>query len=121
MPIDMQHHAEQNYVEIKLSGKLVAEDYHDFMPVIETLIQHHGPLHMLVELHDFHGWSMGALWEDMKFDVKHFKDFQFLAIVGDSKWEEGMAMFCKPFTSAKIKYFDVSEMEAAKTWIAEAA
>tara|TARA_R110002095_G_scaffold172131_2_gene149558 strand:+ start:4147 stop:4560 length:414 start_codon:yes stop_codon:yes gene_type:complete len=121
MPIDIQHHAEQNYVEIKLSGKLVKEDYHDFVPIIETLIQQHGPLHLLVELHDFHGWTMGALWEDTKFDLKHFKDIERLAIAGESKWEKGMATFCKPFTKAKIKYFDMAELAAAKTWIAESA
>jgi len=121
MPIDLQHHAEQNYVEIKLSGKLVKEDYQAFVPVLETLIQQHGPLHILMEMHDFHGWSMGALWEDMKFDLKHFKDIQFLAIVGESKWQENMAKFCKPFTSATIKYFEESELAAAKAWIAETA
>jgi hypothetical protein len=30
-----------------------------------------------------------------------------------------MAVFCKPFTKADIKYFDVSEAEAAKAWIVE--
>jgi len=29
-----------------------------------------------------------------------------------------MAVFCKPFTTAKIKYFDRSNLDEAKTWIA---
>jgi hypothetical protein len=29
-----------------------------------------------------------------------------------------MAAVCKPSTMAKIKYFDVSEIDAAKTWVA---
>ena len=29
-----------------------------------------------------------------------------------------MAAVCKPFTMAKIKYFDASEIDAAKTWVA---
>lgn len=29
------------------------------------------------------------------------------------KWEEWMAKICKPFTMAKIRYFDVTEIEAA--------
>ena len=60
-----------------------------------------------------------ALWEDIKFDVKHFRDIERLAMVGDSKWEAGMAVFCKPFTSAKIKYFDVSKVDDAREWIRE--
>jgi hypothetical protein len=31
-----------------------------------------------------------------------------------------MATVCKPFTMAKIKYFDVAELDAAKKWIEEA-
>ncbi|HAH44508.1 STAS/SEC14 domain-containing protein [Gimesia sp.] len=121
MPIEILHHADRNYVELKLSGKLAKEDYHNFTPTIETLIQQHGALHMLVVLDDFHGWTMGALWEDTKFDIKHFKDIARLAIVGDSKWEEGMATFCKPFTKAKIKYFNIDDLALARTWIAEPA
>ncbi|KAA0132148.1 MAG: STAS/SEC14 domain-containing protein [Gimesia chilikensis] len=119
MSLEIIHHETENYVEINMSGKLVKEDYHDFTPTIETLIQQHGPLHMLVVLHDFHGWTMEAIWEDIKFDVKHFKDIGKLAMVGEKKWEEGMAMFCKPFTSAKVKYFDLHELDAARTWISE--
>jgi hypothetical protein len=29
-----------------------------------------------------------------------------LALVGDRKWEANMATFCKPFTSARIRYLD---------------
>jgi hypothetical protein len=30
-----------------------------------------------------------------------------------------MAKVCKPFTMAKVRYFDVSEIEAARAWLAE--
>jgi hypothetical protein len=43
-----------------------------------------------------------TLWEDIKFDVKHFNDIERLAITGENKWEKGMAAFCKPFTTAKV-------------------
>ncbi len=61
----------------------------------------------------------GALWEDIKFDWRHFSDIERLAIVGDSKWEAGMAVFCKPFTTAKIRYFDESKAAEASAWIHE--
>ena len=60
---------------------------------------------------------MGALWEDMKFDIKHFADIEQLALVGERKWQEGMAIFCKPFTGATIRYFDQHEFDQAEEWI----
>jgi hypothetical protein len=74
---------------------------------------------ILFEMHDFHGWTAGAMWEDMKFDFKHWRDIERLAIVGESKWEKGMAAFCKPFTSAKIQYFDHTQLSEAETWLRE--
>jgi SpoIIAA-like len=104
---------------IKLSAKLAKEDYEKFVPKVEELIKQHGKVRILMEMHDFHGWEVGALWEDIKFDVKHFRDIERLAMVGDRKWEAGMAVFCKPFTTAKIKYFDVSKVDDARQWIRE--
>ena len=68
-------------------------------------------------MHDFHGWTAGALWEDIKFDFKHFNDLEKLALVGETRWQEGMALFCKPFTTAKIRYFDHTKAAEAKAWL----
>ncbi len=68
-------------------------------------------------MHDFHGWTAGALWEDIKFDAKHFSEIERLAIVGEKQWEKDMAIFCKPFTSAKIRYFDYTAINEANVWI----
>ena len=107
----------QKFVVISASGKLSKTDYEHFIPAIEKLINEEGKLRLLFEMHDFHGWDAGALWEDIKFDVKHFADIERLAMVGDKKWEEWMAKFCQPFTSADIRYFDRSQMEQARMWI----
>lgn len=108
-------------VIVSLTGKLTTQDYELFVPEIERLIEEHGELRMLIELIDFHGWTAGALWEDVKFDARHFRDIERLAIVGDSKWEKGMAVFCKPFTTAEVRYFDVSRRDEAESWLWSAA
>jgi hypothetical protein len=41
-------------------------------------------------------------------------------MVGDRKWEEWMAKVCKPFTRAKIGYFDAADIDAARARLAEA-
>ncbi len=106
-------------LEIKLSGRLVKEDYARFLPELDRLIGQFGKIRLLVEMRDFHGWSAGALWEDIKLDLKHFSDIERVAFVGDKKWEKGMSVFCKPFTTAGIRYFDVSKRADAAAWIQE--
>ena len=104
-------------LEVQLSGKLVKEDYAHFVPVVERLVKEHGKIRMLVNMHDFHGWTAGALWEDLKFDAKHFNNIERIAIVGETQWEHGMAIFCKPFTTAKIRYFDSASGNEALAWL----
>jgi hypothetical protein len=104
-------------LEVQLSGKLAPEDYQQLAPAVERLVQEHGKIRMLVEMHDFHGWTAGAVWQDVKFDAKHFGDIERLAMVGETKWQHGMAIFCKPFTTAKVRYFDRANLDEARAWL----
>lgn len=118
MSIDLAELEGGRLLHVRVSGKLSKEDYHHFVPEVERLIGQHGKLRLLFEMHDFHGWEAGALWEDIKFDLKHFKDIERLAMVGESRWQAGMSHFCKPFTTAKIEYFDHTRLADAQSWLA---
>jgi hypothetical protein len=117
MTVKLNEKNDGKLLEIQISGKLDKVDYAHFVPVVERLVKKHGKIRMLVVMHDFHGWTAGALWEDIKFDAKHFSDIERLAIVGETQWEKGMAIFCKPFTTAKIHYFDHTALIDANVWI----
>jgi hypothetical protein len=104
-------------VTLKIREKLDKNDYASFVPMIESQMRDSLPLRLLVELHDFKGWTAGALWEDTKFAARHFHDIERLAVVGDSKWEKGVALFVKPFTSADVRYFDMPTGDEARQWL----
>ena len=107
-------------VTLKFREKLDKEDYETFVPMIESQMKNGAPIRLLAELHDFEGWTAGALWEDTKFAAKHFNDIERLAVVGESRWQKGVAVFFKPFTSAEVRYFDMKEIDKAREWIREA-
>jgi hypothetical protein len=115
--IGLQEDALGRLLRVRVTGKLTKADYAIFVPMVERLMRLHGKIRILLELNDFHGWTAGALWEDVKFDAKHFNDIERLAIVGEKRWEHGIALFCRPFTTAKIRYFDQSELLDADAWI----
>ena len=107
-------------VTLKFREKLDKGDYDTFVPMIESQIQDSSPIRVLAELHDFEGWTAGALWEDTKFAAKHFNDIERLAVVGESRWQKGVTVFVKPFTSANVRYFDMQELGRAREWVREA-
>lgn len=119
MPVELKEKCEGWILEVHATGKLTTCDYLQLVPVFDRLNKQHPKLRILFELQDFHGWTDGALWEDIKFELKHFSDIERLAIVGEAKWEKGMATFCKPFTTASIRYFDQSKVAAARAWLSE--
>jgi hypothetical protein len=104
-------------LEVQLTGKLVKEDYETLVPAVDRLVKQHGKIRMLVAMHDFHGWTAGALWEDTKFAAHHYHDMERLALVGETKWQQGMSVFCKPFTTAKIRYFEHNQLAEAQQWL----
>ena len=103
----------------KMTGKLHDEDYKQFVPAVEAVIHAQGKVRLLAQFEDFHGWDLHAMWDDTKFATKHCADVERIALVGDKKWEQWMAKVCKPFTLAKLQYFEVSDIEAAWSWLAE--
>jgi hypothetical protein len=104
----------------RMSDKLHDEDHKKFVPLVEAAVARQGKVRLLAELHDFHGWDLHAVWDDIQVASEHCRDIERVAIVGERRWESWMAKVCKPFTMAKIKYFDASEIEAARAWVAEA-
>ncbi|MCK6472211.1 MAG: STAS/SEC14 domain-containing protein [Planctomycetes bacterium] len=119
MGVRMEETQGGKVLEAHMEGTLEKEDYARFVPEFERLLAQYGKLRVLVVMHDFHGWKIGALWEDIKFDVKHLRDIECIAVVGEKKWQERMSAFCRPFTTAKVRYFDFDQIEAARRWIAE--
>jgi SpoIIAA-like len=103
----------------KLSGKLHDADYKTFMPAIDAVISKQQKVRLLAQFHDFQGWDMQALWDDIKFSTTHCTKIDRIALVGEKKWEEWMAKVCKPFTMAKIKYFDAAQIDEAWKWLSE--
>jgi len=119
MPVEVIDHESGVYLELRVSGKLTKDDYRQFTPLLEARIQDAGQVRLLVEMTDFQGWTAEAMWEDIKLDSRHFRDINRLAIVGDSKWQEYMTLFSRPFTTAKVRYFSTDEREQAFAWIQE--
>lgn len=104
----------------KLSGKLHDEDYQTFVPAVDAAASQ-GKVRLLAQFHDFQGWDLKALWDDIKFSTTHCTKIERIALVGEKKWEEWMSKVCKPFTMAKIQYFDAAQIDDAWRWLQDAA
>ncbi|MEX2671218.1 MAG: STAS/SEC14 domain-containing protein [Phycisphaeraceae bacterium] len=119
MTVQLAEEKRGKTITVHVTGKLSRADYQQFVPQVERAVAEHGKIRILVVMDDFAGWDMGALWEDIKFDAKHFSDVERIAMVGEKRWQEGMAHFCKPFTKAEIRYFERGQLPEAHLWLEE--
>jgi len=117
MAVELVENAEARTLEVSVSGKLSVEDYETLEPGVDKLIESSGKIKILFLMHDFHGWDLGAVWEDIKFATRHCRDIEKVAMVGEKTWEKWMATICKPFTMSSIKYFDAGQDDAARQWL----
>jgi len=118
VPITMQPEMDGRLLHIHFTGKLTKQDYQQFAPEFESAFVKYPKIRMMLEMDDFKGWEAGAAWEDFKLGIRHFNHVERIAMVGDKKWEEWMATLCKPFTTAKVKYFPRQETAQAHDWAA---
>jgi hypothetical protein len=117
MALQLEEELGGKVLRVHVSETLSKEDYELFAPEVQRLIADHGKIRVLFDMQAFRGWNAGALWEDIKFNLGHFNDIERLAMVGEKKWQQWMAVFCKPFTTAKIRYFDQGEVDQAQAWL----
>ncbi len=101
----------------RLSGTLHTADYAAFEPAIQSAVERHGRLRLLLHFENFSGWDAGALWSDLKFRALHFVDIERLAFVGENGRDKALAMLLRPFTAAELRYFDVESLAEAWAWL----
>ena len=71
-------------IGFRMSGTLHDDDYKKFVPVIDEAAKT-GKIRLLAEFHDFHGWSLRGVWDDIKFATTHCTKFERIALVGEKR------------------------------------
>jgi len=108
-------------IAVEATGHITGEDYENkLIPLVNERIKAEGKVNLLYVIGpDFKGFSGAAMWDDAKLGLLHFSDFAHIAVVTDVEWIRlGVRMFA-PLMPAKVKLFDVAELDAAKAWISE--
>jgi len=108
--------ADGKAMRLRAGGKLTHEDYQALIPVLEKAIASYGKISVLVELGEITGIEPRAILDEFAFDIRHFRDFDRLAVVGEKDWEDWMTRATNPLTPGEMRYFSSGEAAAAWTW-----
>lgn len=113
-------HLPENVVGIAASGQVDANDYESIlMPAIETALQRHDRIRVLYQLGpDFIGFTTGAMWDDAKVGLAHWKAWERVAVVTDVPWVAHATRMFKFMMPSVVRIFSLNEQADAEKWVA---
>ncbi len=109
------------FIKMDIIGSLTHEDYEIITPMLENALQgvEEPKISLLVDATKFEGWSLQAAWDDLKLGLKHNKDFEKIAFVGNKSWQEYSVKISNWFSLGTMEYFET--IEDALVWLSEEA
>lgn len=110
---------DRDLVHMEATGQVDERDYEQLVPLLEAQFAREGRLRALVLLRGFRGWTLRGLREELRFDLRHRKSFDRVAVVGERKLEEWGTKLAAPFFSGQVRWFDRGQETAARRWISE--
>ncbi len=104
-------------IEMRMSGKLTRADYDELLPQLEKLLGSWPKVNFLLVLHDFHGWEAGAAWAELKFDIRNWKRFGRIAVVGESAQERWGTWLSGLLAPEPVRFFVPADEAVAHAWV----
>ena len=87
---------------------------------LEAALAKHDKVRFYAEMETFGGVAMDALFQDLKFGLRHWQQFEREAVVTDRDWMRRLALLAdKLLPSIEVKVFAGDDVDSAKTWICE--
>jgi hypothetical protein len=105
-------------IGFEASGTLHAEDYRDVLLPALARASGGGDVRFVVVIPEFHGMSGGAVWQDLKVGVEHFKAWKRIALVTDIEWMEHMTSLFGWMTPGEVRHFPLAQRDEAIAWAA---
>jgi len=105
------------YMNMKVIGKLSHDDYEIMIPMLEKAIRdiRQPVIRAIVDLTELEGWELRAAWDDLKLGLRHNREFEKVALLGNRNWEKVAARVSNWFTSGEIRYFE--DRQEALAWL----
>jgi hypothetical protein len=106
-------------IGFETSGKIDAEDYRDVVvPAIERAGKA-GDIRFLIVMPEFKGMTGGAVWQDLKVGIEHFRAWKRIAVVTDIEWVDHLTWLFGWMTPGETKVFPSDKRQDAVKWVAE--
>lgn len=105
----------------RLSGRVTADDFHQFKPTLDRMLDSDDIRFVEVIGPDYEGFAPGGLLADLKqgfSSITHLRSFRRTALVTDKEWIAHALHALAWMIPGEVAVFGLDELEAAKQWAA---
>ncbi|MEM8831002.1 MAG: STAS/SEC14 domain-containing protein [Cyanobacteria bacterium P01_G01_bin.19] len=118
MPVTLIAHKPDRIIGLAIDGWIDGEDIDRVVKQIEPRLDTGEKLSVYAEVNSWSGMSLEAFIKDLKFSLKHVKDFEREAIVSDRQWLKALAALGNTlFSAIEVKHFTPDEKDKALEWL----
>jgi hypothetical protein len=106
---------------ILVSGRVTAEDFHEFRPILDRMLDSDEIRFVEVIGSDYAGFGPGAFFADLKMGVstmKHLRAFKRTAVVTDKDWMIHTVHALAWMIPGEVAVFHLDQLDDAKQWAA---
>lgn len=103
--------------EIRIAGKVSTEEFDDVAGKLEAFIERHGEVRLMEIFESFEGMDARAFWHDIRFSLRHLRDFDRCAVVCEATIFDLWSELVAPFTKCEVRQFKPDQLDEARAWL----
>lgn len=119
--ITVQPIGDKGMYEVRLSGVVTDIDYEQMlMPALDQAIEDHDRIRVLVIFDaDFEDFTLGAMLDDARMGLRHWRGFDRLAVVSQRPWIRRATSGLGILLPCPVRVFPLEEADDARQWLSE--
>ncbi|WP_327091748.1 STAS/SEC14 domain-containing protein [Nonomuraea sp. NBC_01738] len=100
-------------------GEITADDYQGtLLPNLDQALLDHEKVWLLFELGtEFKGYTLDALWADLRLGIEKFAAFERVALVTDLDWVRQAVSALGFLIPVKVRVFGTADEDAGRRWL----
>ncbi|WP_093210279.1 STAS/SEC14 domain-containing protein [Sediminibacillus albus] len=110
---------DEKTIAVQFTGEAVKEDAERLEKHVQEYFPQGGSFNVLAIMHDVEGSTLKGMVKGMKFDAKHWEQFNKFAVVSDKKSIKSFADIGRYLPGITVKQFDKDGLARAWDWLQE--
>jgi SpoIIAA-like len=107
-----------NVLKIVAPQRLNADDFRDVAPMVDSIIERHGKIRLLIDGTRLEGWKDIAAFEThAKFVKDHQAKVERIAVIAPHEWQQWLVGAVRVFVHPEVKAFGAGGEGEASRWL----